>query len=635
MQATPVTWQLMFQTGWKGKPDLQAICTGEALPQDLAVQLVPAVGRLWNMYGPTETTIWSTGFLVEDATQPILIGRPIANTQCYILDSQLQPVPINVTGDLYIGGDGLAIGYLNRPDLTAAAFVSDPFAGGDAKMYRTGDLARFRADGNIECLGRSDHQVKIFGHRIELGEIEAALKDNPEVSAAVVTLREDLPGEMRLVAYIVPTPGSDPEPVDLMRKLKLSLPYYMVPTVYQTLENLPVSSSGKIDRRALPAPDVQELTAAQAFKAPRGPIHEMLALMWSEVLDVPRVGIHDDYFELGGDSLQAVRLILKIRQAFPESRPTLATFLRAPTIEQFAQTLLGGDADWSCLVPVREGTNRTPFFCVHGAGGNWMTMRSLAMEMPGDLPIYCLQARGLDGKSPPFSSVEETAECYLEHIRSVQPQGPYNLAGYCYGGLVAFEMAHQLRAAGETVRLLAMIDAHNHTYSSPLLKAKIMYFKSSFLVRRTLHHLRQINELNPEGRREYLWKRIKIGWREVKNAAGLVFNSPVAPIRMMDDPESAESTYIGDDLEKTLAMVRHASVTAALKYVPKPYDGHITVFRATERLDDPYCDMRLGWGPVAMGGVTTHEIDSNHYDIVEYPAVTSVAAILDAALRTK
>ncbi len=251
LQATPVTWGLLLVADWQGKRGLTAVCTGEAMPRELAAELRPRVGRLWNLYGPTETTIWSTGFLVEKGEEQILIGRPIANTQCYILDEQRQPVPIGVIGELYISGDGLARGYLNRPELTEEKFVPNPFVP-EKRMYRTGDLARYRADGNIECLGRTDHQVKLRGFRIELGEIESALKQHTGIDQCVVIAREDEPGDKRLVAYVVSVdPDFVPGAAELREFLKQRLPEYMVPTVFSILDRFPLTPNGKIDHKAL------------------------------------------------------------------------------------------------------------------------------------------------------------------------------------------------------------------------------------------------------------------------------------------------------------------------------------------------------------------------------------------------
>jgi amino acid adenylation domain-containing protein len=318
LQATPVTWRLLFDAGWRGKPELQAVCTGEAMPPEVAAQLVPVVKRVWNLYGPTETTIWSTGYLVTDAQKPILIGRPVANTQCYILDGQGQPVPIGVTGELYIGGDGLARGYLNRPELTAEKFVADPFRGGEARMYRTGDLARYRADGNIECLGRVDHQVKIRGYRIELGEIEAVLKGQPEIKQAVVIVREDTPGDKRLVAYYTASPIGETEKgmigaEQLRAHLSASLPEYMVPAAYVRLESLPLTPNGKLDRKALPAPEADSYST-RGYEPPQGEMEMELAAIWARVLKLDRVGRHDNFFDLGGHSLIAVQVVTRLRQ---------------------------------------------------------------------------------------------------------------------------------------------------------------------------------------------------------------------------------------------------------------------------------------------------------------------------------
>ena len=632
MQATPITWRFLFLAGWKQKVDLQVICGAEPMPPDLAVQLVPAVKRLWNMYGPTETTVWSTGYVVTDPGAPILIGRPIANTRCYILDDQQQPVPMGTTGELYIAGDGLAIAYRNRLELTAAAFVPDPFVGGAARMYRTGDLARHHPDSNIECLGRVDHQVKLNGYRIELGEIESALREIPDIQDAVVALREDSPGAKRLVGYVVPAGERLPLAEEITRRLKLVLPSYMIPVGYCTLEKIPLSHTGKIDRKLLPVPDSHQRLSSEAYEAPRDVVEETLKKLWSEVLSIERIGVRDDYFDLGGDSLGAVRLIVKIREAFPDSTPSLATFLSAPTIEQFARIITGDGHGWSCLVALREGAGRAPFFCVHGAGGNWMSMRGLAMETSETLPFYCFQAVGLDGMTPPFSTVEETARHYLIHLRSIQPHGPYNLGGGCYGGLVAFEMACQLRQLGETIDVLALIDAENPAYSRQIPKMEALYFEMSFIARRTIHHLRQWKFIGSSGKHHYMGGRIKLGWRALKEVIGILREGKSAFDESEANVEKRPLDKSSDDFEATLEVVRQASVQAGKRFMPKPYDGHLMVFRAKQRTADPYSDRALGWGPVVSGGITTYQVEADHNGIFQMPAVAQVGGLLDAAL---
>jgi amino acid adenylation domain-containing protein len=305
LQPTPATWRLLLAAGWPGSPDLKMICTGEPLPPDLAAQLLPKGKSLWNLYGPTETTIWSTGCRITDAAE-ITIGRPIANTQVYIVNEALQLQPVGVPGELLIGGDGVARGYLNRPELTAEKFIPNPF--GEGRVYRTGDLAKWRADGTLECLGRLDHQVKLRGYRIELGEIEAALAGIAGVRQAVVVLREG-----QLVAYVVPVAADPSEPL-LREHLRGKLPEYMVPARYVMLDKLPLTPNGKVDRRALPAPDWGGGSGAGTYAAPRTPVEATLARIWSEVLRVERVGIHDHFFDLGGHSLLAVQAQARIRE---------------------------------------------------------------------------------------------------------------------------------------------------------------------------------------------------------------------------------------------------------------------------------------------------------------------------------
>lgn len=635
LQATPVTWLLLFEGGWRGKQNLQAVCTGEAMPPELAAKLAPAVKRLWNLYGPTETTIWSTGYLVADGREPILIGRPVSNTRCYILDQRLQPIPIGVQGELCIGGDGLARGYLNQPEMTEEKFVGDPFREA-ARLYRTGDLARYRADGNIECLGRLDRQVKVHGYRIELGEIELALKELPEVEQAVVLARDDSFGGKRLVAFLVLKTSATLETSDVRRQLRQSLPDYMVPSAYRFLERLPISPNGKIDNEGLLALESvkPQLGAVNTFEARLDPVEEELARIWAEVLGVPRVGIHDDFFELGGDSLLAVGLILRIRRAFPECQPSLAVVLRAPTVELFARTLRGSQADWPFLVKVREGNQRPPFFCVHGAGGNVLSMRDLALALPPDLPFYCFQARGLDGKSRPFATVEETAECYVSEILKVQPHGPYYLGGVSYGGLVAFEMARRIRSMGESVSLLVLFDTRNFAYGSQISKLKLLYLNMGYFMRRAGFHLKALGRMKPREWNHYLSHRVglllSMAGNVARTAAGK--NAGLSPI---DDPADETEKLDGhEDWVEVLNRVGEASRVAARIFVPKPYDGHLLVFSAKTREDHPYRENTLGWVPVALGGVTACEIDGDHRSMMSNPAVSTIAAKLDEALQT-
>ncbi|MDZ8029621.1 MAG: amino acid adenylation domain-containing protein [Nostoc sp. DedSLP04] len=339
MQPTPVTWRLLLAAGWEGSPQLQMISTGEALPKDLANQLLPKGACLWNLYGPTETTIWSTGYKVTTANKPIGIGRPLANTQIYILDSHLQPVPIGISGELYIGGEGLARGYLNRPELTAERFISNPFSPNpESRLYKTGDLARYLPDGHIEYLGRIDYQVKLRGFRIELGEIETALLQHPSVKEAVVIVREDIPNETSLVGYIVAETGQDSLEVisQLRRFLKQQLPDFMVPTIFMALEAMPLTPNGKVDRKALPQPDASRPELEANYVAPRTPIEQQIADIWAQVLNVKQVGINDNFFELGGYSLLGIQVISRMRQAL-QAEILMSNLFELPTVADLAE----------------------------------------------------------------------------------------------------------------------------------------------------------------------------------------------------------------------------------------------------------------------------------------------------------
>ncbi|HEY0735637.1 MAG TPA: amino acid adenylation domain-containing protein [Herpetosiphonaceae bacterium] len=376
MQATPATWRLLLHAGWEGQPGLKILCGGEPLPRALADQLLAGGMQLWNMYGPTETTIWSSLAPIEPADDRIPIGGPIANTQLYVLDRQMQLLPLGVPGELYIGGDGLARGYHNRPDLTAERFVPNPFsANPGARMYRTGDLMRYREDRTLDFLGRIDHQVKVRGFRIELGEIETALRQHEHVREAVVMVRHD-GGDARLVAYVVgeqtnqetkeqstetlPSPaavGEGKERSDrgeglvpnLREFLQSRLPEYMIPSLVMQIDALPLTPNGKIDRAALPAPDTTRVTSAEAFVAPRTPVEQQLAAIWAEILGLERVSIHDRFFELGGDSIRSIQVITKANHAGIPIAPK--HLFSHPTIAQLAE-LVGDLPDAAAAAPL-------------------------------------------------------------------------------------------------------------------------------------------------------------------------------------------------------------------------------------------------------------------------------------------
>ena len=403
MQATPSTWRLLLESGWEESPHLKILCGGEAWPAQLAEQLSPMCASLWNMYGPTETTIWSAVHQVR-AGKPVVIGHPIANTEFYVVDSHLQPVPVGVPGELLIGGAGLARGYLNRPELTDEKFIADPFHNKTgSRLYRTGDLMRYRADGTLEFLGRTDQQVKMRGFRIELGEIESVLRSHAAIRDAVVVMRVER--EKQLVAFVVMARESSCTTAELRDYLKQKLPAYMVPAGYVVLDSIPVTPNGKVDRLALRAPEPSPFLYDASYLPPRDAYERLICDAWVDVLGLRRVGIRDNFFDLGGHSLLAVQLMLRLQEIIPGEPLPLRAVLEAPTVEKFAAWLRTHEAgERQFLVRLRPGiSERPPFFSVHGAGGNVLHMRALAMALPADLPFYCFEDS--ESTAPPHSKV--------------------------------------------------------------------------------------------------------------------------------------------------------------------------------------------------------------------------------------
>ncbi len=395
--------------------------------------------RIINEYGPTETVVGCCVYEV-DANTPregvVPIGRPIANTQLYILDNFLQPLPIGVPGELHIGGAGLARGYLNRPELTAEKFITNPFSSEpNSRLYKTGDLARYLADGNIEYLGRIDNQVSIRGFRIELSEIEAVLAQHPSVQQNAVIVHEASKTDKRLVAYFVPHKGQFIENTALRSFLTSLLPDYMIPLAFVTIDTLPLTPNGKIDRRALSQLSVSHSQLSEkTFVAPRTPDEELLADIWASVLGIERVGVHDNFFELGGHSLLAVSLLAQIEQQFGKQLPLSALFQGA-TIAELAKLIkpsTNTTDSWAPLVAIQANGAKRPFFCLPGAGGNVLYYHQLAHHLGIDQPFYALQAVGLDGETAPDTRVEDMAARYIKEIQTVQPQGPYLLIRWSF-----------------------------------------------------------------------------------------------------------------------------------------------------------------------------------------------------------
>jgi amino acid adenylation domain-containing protein len=603
MQATPSTFRLLLDAGWKGAEAFKILVGGEAVPPELVAQLLPRVSAVWNMYGPTETTIWSAIHHFEAGGGPVSVGRPIANTRILVLDAGGALLPIGAAGQVYIGGAGLARGYHGRPDLTAERFVADPFVPGE-RLYATGDLGRLGPEGTLFILGRIDQQVKVRGHRIELGEIEAALAEHPRVSQAVATA-----GEARLIAHVVPRdPTSPPSASELRLHLQQRLPAYMIPAAFVPLPALPLLPNGKVDRRALPLPEAEIHAEGGTFSGPSTALEADLLALWESVLELRPIGTRDDFFELGGHSMLAARLFDRIESRTGRRLP-LATLLAAPTVEQLAALLgqEGWSPSWSSLVAIQAQGSKPPFFCVHAIGGNVLNYRKLSLHLGPDQPLYGLQARGLDGRPAPAATVEEMAASYLHEIRSVQPHGPYRLGGASSGGVVAFEMAQQLRRAGEEVALLVLMD----TVLAGVRPPVISMHPRSYALDQHLGHLLT--------RPSSAWGAYVAGrararveaWRDALDQA-------------LGRPPRREPT--------PFELVTARDRAAMRAYLPTRYDRPITLILARDEPHRTAHDQRLLWADFTTVGLTMHVVPGTHAAILDEPTVGLVASYLGECL---
>jgi amino acid adenylation domain-containing protein len=602
MQATPTTWRILLESGWKGNSALKALVGGEALSVDLARQLAVHCGSVWNMYGPTETTIWSSVYKVEGKDEKLVpIGQPVANTTFYVLDDKLRPVAAGAEGELYIGGEGLARGYFERAELTAEKFVCNPFSSQPgARMYRTGDLVRYKPDGNVEFLGRIDHQVKIRGFRIELGEIEAVLEQHSGIRHAVVIAREDVPGDKRLVAYYVPETRGALTGSKLREHLARQLPDYMIPSAFVLMEKLPLTPNGKVDRKALAAPTAQDFASQSEYVAPRNATERKLVELWETVLGMSPISVTANFFDLGGRSVLAARLFTKILRTFGKELP-LSTLFRAPTVEQLAKELDPSAAieEYQTLVPIQVRGSGPAFFCVHGGAGSTLFLQQLSRKLGTGHPFYGLEPEGLDGNRFRRRTVEDMAAHYVAEIRKVQPNGPYYLGGYCFGGLVAFEMAQLLRRQHQEAALVALFSAElrcNHLLPRPslALAAQLATAQAKKMLRSP------VRALQTKSKELYWHVREFVENQMFRILLGMGFRIPPA----------MRTKYVAYTLRR-----------AEWKYRPKPYPGSIVLFYG--RASSEY-GPNLGWEGLAEAfghHVIGDEILDSRRDIMNEPLV--------------
>ena len=594
MQATPATWRALLEIDWAGDPDLRILCGGEAMPRDLADRLLPRCAALWNLYGPTETTIWSTIHRVSPGQDPVPVGHPVDNTRTYVVDQRGALVPDWIVGELLIGGIGVARGYRGNPALTAERFFESPFTSAE-RVYRTGDLVRRRSDGAIEWLARADSQIKIRGFRIEAQEIEGVLERHPDVLSAAVKAWPDASGQLALTAYLVTRSGALPEPKQLRAFLRSELPDYMVPARYLPLAALPLTPSRKLDRNALPKPG--RSSARSGDDAPVGTRERQLAALWEE-LDLHDVGRHDSFFDLGGDSLQAVTLLVRIEARF-DRRLTLAALFQNPTIARMAALLdrAEDETELPLVAAIQPEGSRPRLFWIDGGP----MFLPLSRALGSDQPFFGVTLNPAELREVgPGPDLETIAHHLARTLRTLQPDGPYFLGGYCAGGVLAYEVASQLLAAGQAVPLLCLIDAQNPVDFRRVGSAAVEFAKFR-------HHIGATLRAGRGTRWRYLAEHAGSAYRRILS------RSPWRSVM------TSQPFTLGEIMQP-----------AADAYRPRPYPGTVALFQARR---PKQLDLRPGWAKLVTGSLLCHDFPGAHGTMLEPPQVLELARLMAACLH--
>jgi amino acid adenylation domain-containing protein len=623
IQTSPSTWKLILDGPWNEKLEAKFISAGETLPKDVAERLLPRCQGLYNLYGPTETTVYSTAVQVF-GDEPICLGGPVANTQIYLLDDLFQPVSPGEVGEIVIGGDGVSKGYIQREELTAHRFLPDPFSlVPGAKMYRTGDLGMIMEDGNLQFMGRADQQIKFRGHRIEPGEIEYNLIRLGGIKEVVVVLREDRADDQRLVAYVVPEkiPPFPEQAIQGRRwqeSLNKNLPAYMVPSAYVFMDRLPRTPTGKTDRKSLPPPEYAAVSGGK-----RTPVTEsecLLADIWKEIMGQQDIGVDEDFFALGGHSLIAVRMMVALEKKTGLRLPMAALF-QAPTIEKMGRILDSHEVNpyAKALVPIKPQGSKAPLYIVHGIGLTVMIFHSLAEYMDEDQPVYGIQARGIDGDVTPPENIEEVAREYISEMLEQNPDGPFYLAGYSLGGIIAYEMARQLRALGKRVNMLVLMDTYAGDVAPDVSGAKRMVAKImrqpkkiAFIFKSLLHQ--------PRITVDYQWYTIRKRFRRY-------MGMPVLEDWEIED--GPENDWISKPVKQALNKARENYK------VVFDFDGDVDLFRVRTRIYFIADPQYLGWGAFAPHRLHIWNLPGDHKTFLEPPNDREVAQQLQVIMNQR
>jgi len=610
MQATPTTWLMLFESGWQGKSDLTVLCGGEALKLDLASKLTKKIKSLWNMYGPTETTIWSSVEEIPVNCAMITIGKPIANTSFYILDDNLHQVPVGLMGKLFIGGEGVSRGYLKRDDLTAEKFIPNPFSDNKEDIiYDTGDLARFLPDGRVECLGRADYQVKVRGFRLELGDIEAHLVQLDEVQDAVVVLSDD-----RLVAYVIASHTISQDDLNhqlkfaefLRDKLKAELPSYMIPAAYVTMESFPLTPNKKIDRKLLPKPE--NILTGEQYIAPRDETEQQLATIWEMLLGHHPISVTADYFDCGGNSLLSISLITKINKAFNLDLP-LAMIFNSPTIQAMAQYINASEpSDLQSLVVFRQQNAKTPIVLVHPIGGNIACYNNLIKRLDTDDALYGLQHPGVYSETRKHANVAALAEYYASEVHELNVDAQVYLIGWSFGGIIAYEMARFFELWGYPVSKLCLVDTFTpalfkqHIYSeSQAEHERLWYFVQDYIGLTTQAAISQDEFLKQLGDKT-----------DISSAVKLIMQQQFPDV----DFDSSQLVKAYEVFLDNLQLY--------WSYQPASTTTDTLLITSTQHANLP----TRGWDEFCQAGLNVEQLNADHFNLLEAPVVDQLADLI-------
>jgi len=587
LQATPAGWQVLLEAGWEGQAGLKMLTAGEPLTWTLAQRLLQRGAGLWNLYGPTEVTVYATGRQIFRDDEKITVGRPLANYTSYVLDQHRRRLPIGAIGELFLGGIGVGAGYLNRPELTADRFIPDPFnSAPEARLYRTGDLARVLPNGEIDILGRADNQVKLRGYRIELEEIEALLDTHPGIAKSVARVTNTGAGDQCLVAYVVPRDKNHVDEADWRQHALRSVPAYMVPTSFQVMESFPLTPNGKVDRKGLPAFQFSQLLEIeQPSDATEDDMERTVLHCWRTVLGKLDLGLDHDFFAAGGHSLLVMRMFAQMNNKVGYKLP-ISLLVEAPTARKFAELVAQAkDAPAKNLVVMQPEGTLPPVYLIHHLLGDLLIYRHVANYFAPHRPVFGIQPPPDLIKRPQPYSLQDLASDYVVEILKQQTTGLIHLAGFSSGSIIAFEMARQLRNLGFEVGLLALIDGDVQA-EGPAIPASVKYAKIA--IRKLCKIVFKMRDEVAEGPKQFVAKRLRYLWLQLR-------------IRLLENSVAA-----GDvTMEQALLLAERA-------YEAKPYSGSALLIRFHDEAWKFGPDPLMGWSGLVEGGIDVVDFPGGH-----------------------